>query len=144
MRMIKPDAIPAPRAVRVRIVDPPAAPAILPATLVLPFGDVKTGLQAAGTSYRQPALERLDAPQRRRRLPVVLIPEHANPHDPHAIALWTRAGQVGFIPRDLCPAFRRGLAEVEATHGTPIAIPGRVADADWGRTLILDVPSLLF
>ena len=138
--MRDPFTLPEPRPVRVRIVDPPAKTATLHATLIPICGDVIHNEQAAGTSYRQPALARLARPKRWRSFPVVLIPEHTNPHDPNAIALWTRVGQVGFVPRRHCEAYRAGLARLEADYGTPIAVNGQLAEAPWGLTVYYEVP----
>jgi hypothetical protein len=41
-------------------------------------------------------------------LPLALVPEPANEHDPNAVAIWNeqRTLQAGYVPRDVAPALR--------------------------------------
>ena len=53
----------------------------------------------AGVSFRPEALE---DPSFEPGLPLALVPEPENEHDPNAVAIWNddRALQVGYVPRD--------------------------------------------
>lgn len=134
------DAVPEPRRVRVRLEDVAGAPATLTATLVPPFGDVICLLPAAGCRYRQDALARLAVLRPRRGFPCVLVHEPCNPHDERAVAIWTRGGHSGYVPRALNPRILPAVQALEAEHGTPIAVPGDLAPAPWGLDLVLELP----
>ena len=56
----------------------------------------------AGVSFR---LEALDDPSFDPGLPLALVPEPANEHDPHAVGIWNeeRTLQAGYVPRETAP-----------------------------------------
>jgi hypothetical protein len=59
-------------------------------------------VKVAGTSYREDALQDdAFAPG----LPLALVPEPENPHDPHAVGVWDAARrlQAGYVPADVAP-----------------------------------------
>ena len=82
-------------------------------TMLRTFGDVIMMGEMAGARFYQPALARLACMRPRDGFPCVLLPQPANPHDPNAIAIWTRGGHVGYIPRLEAPALRPALAKLE-------------------------------
>ena len=61
-----------------------------------------TVVPVAGVSFRP---EALDDPSFEPGLPVALVPEPHNEHDPNAIAVWNeqRTLQVGYVPREVAP-----------------------------------------
>ena len=109
-------------------------------TMLRTFGDVIMMGEMAGARFYQPALARLACMRPRDGFPCVLLPQPANPHDPNAIAIWTRGGHVGYIPRLEAPALRPTLAKLEAEYGTLIAIPGSLFPNDFGLDLTLEYP----
>jgi HIRAN domain len=56
----------------------------------------------AGVSFRP---EALDDPSFEPGLPLALVPEPENEHDPNAVGVWNegRTIQAGYIPRDVAP-----------------------------------------
>lgn len=56
----------------------------------------------AGVSFRQ---EALDDPSFEPGLPLALVPEPENEHDPNAVAVWNqqRTLQLGYVPREVAP-----------------------------------------
>jgi hypothetical protein len=56
----------------------------------------------AGVSFRP---EALDDPSFEPGLPLALVPEPDNEHDPNAIAVWNEARtlQLGYVPREVAP-----------------------------------------
>ena len=112
----------------------------LTVTMLRTFGDVVIIGNMAGARFYQPALARLACMRPRDGFPCVLLPQPANPHDPNAIAIWTRGGHVGYVPRLEAPALRPALAKAEAEHGTLIAIPGSLFANDFGLDLTLEYP----
>lgn len=130
---------PKPRPVSLEINDG-SAPYRLNATLLRTFGDRIVLEGVAGTRFYQGALARLACLRPRDGFPCVLIHQPINPHDPNAIAIWTRGGHVGYIPRVSAPKLLPPLARLEAEHGTLIAIPGTLLAADYGLDLYLELP----
>ena len=61
-----------------------------------------TVVPVAGVSFRP---EALDDPSFEPGLPVALVPEPDNEHDPNAVAVWNeqRTLQVGYVPREVAP-----------------------------------------
>ena len=59
-------------------------------------------LPVAGVSFRP---ESLDDPSFDPGRRLALVPEPANPHDAHAVAVWNeeRTLQVGYVPREVAP-----------------------------------------
>ena len=128
-----------PQRMRLAILDG-GPPFKLTATMLRTFGDVIVMGQLAGARFYQPALARLACTRPRDGFPCILLPQPANPHDPNAIAIWTRGGHVGYIPRVAAPGLRPVLAKLEAEHGTLIAIPGSLGSCDFGLDLTLEYP----
>jgi hypothetical protein len=62
-------------------------------------------IPAAGVSYRP---EALDDASFEPGLPLALVPEPENEHDPNAVGIWNegRTLQVGYVPRDVAPELR--------------------------------------
>ncbi len=132
-----------PRRIRLRLEDVPDEPVVLKATLIPTFGDCIQLQDVAGCRFYQPALARLAVQRPRNGFPCVLIHEIANPHDNQAIAVWTRGGRCGYIPRaDNAPLVPR-LATLEAEYGTPIAVPGELFATRYGLALLIETPELL-
>jgi hypothetical protein len=115
----------------------------LTATMLRTFGDVIIFGEMAGARFYQPALARLACMRPRNGFPCVLLPQPANPHDANAIAIWTRGGHVGYIPRLQAPSLHPALAKLEAETGTLIAIPGSLVPSDFGLDLMLEFPEEL-
>lgn len=115
----------------------------LTVTMLRTFGDVILKGEMAGARFYQPALARLACMRPRDGFPCVLLPQPANPHDPNAIAIWTRGGHVGHIPRWFAPDLRPRLAKLETEHETLIAIPGSLCATDFGLDLTLEYPEEL-
>ena len=59
----------------------------------------------AGVSFRS---EALDDPSFEPGLPLALVPEPENEHDPNAVGVWNeqRTLQVGYVPRDTAPELK--------------------------------------
>lgn len=62
-------------------------------------------MRVAGESHCQPALTKLrgrcvPSDSGRPSFPVALVPEPDNPYDPHAVAVVTETGRVGYLPRE--------------------------------------------
>ena len=62
-------------------------------------------IPVAGVSFRP---ESLEDPSFEPGLPVVLVPEPENEHDPNAVAVWNeqRTLQVGYVPREIAPRLK--------------------------------------
>ena len=76
-------------------------------------------MRVAGESHYQETLSRLRArcrPGREGRpsFPVALIPEPNNPYDPHAIAVVSAAGHVGYLPREDAPRYGASMRTLAA------------------------------
>jgi HIRAN domain len=57
---------------------------------------------------------------------VVLLPEPENEHDANAIGVYTRAGQVGHVPRRVAAVLQPALIALSAAHeGLPAGSPAR-------------------
>jgi len=115
----------------------------LTVTMLRTFGDVILKGEMAGARFYQPALARLACMRPRDGFPCVLLSQPANPHDPNAIAIWTRGGHVGYVPRREALNLRPALAQAEAKHGTLIAIPGTLRPTDFGLDVMLEYPGAL-
>ena len=46
-------------------------------------------------------------------LRAILLPEPGNKYDPNAVAVYSDAGIVGYLPRDVVPRYRRVFEEIE-------------------------------
>lgn len=59
----------------------------------------------AGVSFRP---ESLEDPSFEPGLPVALVPEPENEHDPNAVAVWNeqRTLQAGYVPREIAPQLK--------------------------------------
>jgi hypothetical protein len=59
-------------------------------------------IPVAGVSFRP---ESLEDPSFEPGLPVTLVPEPENEHDPNAVAVWNeqRTLQAGYVPREIAP-----------------------------------------
>lgn len=67
-------------------------------------------LRVVGESHCQAELRRLRrrctaGPDGRPRFPAALVPEPDNPFDPHAVAVHSQTGRVGYLPRDQAQRF---------------------------------------
>lgn len=141
--MLDPDHFPEPRRVRLKMLDRVDDPLVLRATLIPTIGDVIKCVEAAGCRFYQPALARLACARPRAPFPCVFIHETNNPYDDNAIALWTRGGHCGYLPRDCSPDVIGPLARLEAAHGTLIAVNADLCPADFGLSLLLELPGEL-
>jgi hypothetical protein len=56
----------------------------------------------------------------------VLKAETGNAYDPNAVSVWIGGLLVGYIPRQLAPAYHAGVIVLEGREGMPIALHGRV------------------
>jgi hypothetical protein len=71
-------------------------------------------VRVAGESHYQRALSSLrkkciPGVEGRPSFPVALVPEPENQHDPHAIAVMSEAGRVGYLPRETAPSYARTM-----------------------------------
>ena len=132
-----------PSRVRVPLEDADGEPAILRATLLRTVGDCILVLHVTGCRFHQPALARLAASHPRRGFPCVLIREPHNPFDERAIAVWTRGGRCGYIPRAQNPAMLGPLRALEEEHGLPIALHGELYAGDFGLAIVVEVPEVI-
>ena len=57
-----------------------------------------------GESHYQPALRRTAEFATQRRFRAILVAEPDNKHDPNAIAVYSQAGKLGYVPRKKAPA----------------------------------------
>lgn len=67
---------------------------------------------------------------------VVLVPEPQNPHDSNAVAIYTRAGQIGHIPRRAAAVLQPALISAQAHAGLQAGCPAR-ADLRAGEPRIV-------
>lgn len=103
-------------------------------------------LEVVGESFYQENLWAVvggDAGVRvRHDIHAVLVAEHGNPHDDNAIAAWISGLKVGYLSRHDAATHREGLLNVQAEHGTAIALAGVIAGGgldDDGRDRMLGV-----
>jgi hypothetical protein len=73
---------------------------------IVPWEDSRVlVVPVAGVSFRPGSLE---DPAFEPGLPVALVPEPENEHDPNAVAVWNeqRTLQVGYVPREIAPQLK--------------------------------------
>jgi hypothetical protein len=76
----------------------------------------------AGLEYHDQAVQRtISAIRAGGQTDAVLFPEPDNPHDPNAIAVYTIAGQIGYVPRRIAAVVRPALVSMSARHGGRLA-----------------------
>lgn len=103
-------------------------------------------LEVVGESFYQEHLWTIvggDSGDRvRHDIHAVLVAENGNPHDENAISAWISGLKVGYLSRHDAVAHREGLLELQAEHGSAIALTGVIAGGgldDDGRTRMLGV-----
>ena len=71
-----------------------------------------------GESYRQPTIAQTAKIARNeggeRVFRAILVPEPGNQYDSNAIAIYSDAGQVGYLPRDVAPEFGPVFEAIES------------------------------
>ncbi len=107
-------------------------------------------MAVAGESHYQQALSRIrgecvPGPEGRPSFPVVLIPEPDNPYDPHAIAVISAVGRVGYLPRDDAPRYGTTMRALLASgydgaRCTALLTGGEPGKPMFGVVLMLSYP----
>lgn len=132
-----------PRKIRLRVDEPPR-PAVTWRVMLIPtFGDVIQMHEVAGCRFYQPALARLALMSNPSDLRCVLLREPTNPHDANAVAIWTRTGLCGYLPRREAAELAPRVTRLTREHAMPIAVRGMLTPEDFGLGLMIELPEAL-
>lgn len=85
--------------------------------------------EVVGEHYNPQQMQRIVASVQGRTdavVPVWLLPDPQNPHDPGAVVVWVLGGKVGYLPRDLAVQWSPVLAKLRARYRAQIACQGTV------------------
>lgn len=98
-------------------------------------------VNVAGESHYQDALRRIAGEEQRLEVDAALIPEPNNPHDPNAIRVEIHDEKVGYLPRDVAPAYGP-LVKEPAERGRTAVCEAMVRGRDGIYGVFLKLPEV--
>ncbi len=98
-------------------------------------------INVAGESHYQDALRAITKGEARLETDAALISEPDNPHDPNAIRVEIEGEKVGYLPRDLAPAYG-SLVREPAERGRTAVCEAMVSGRDGIYGVFLKLPEV--
>ena len=98
-------------------------------------------VNVAGESHYQDALRAITKGEARLETDAALIPEPDNPYDPNAIRVEIEGEKVGYLPRDLAPAYG-SLVREPAERGRTAVCEAMVSGRDGIYGVFLKLPEV--